>query len=293
MGESFALIGAGRVGCALAEALFQRGWKCAAVMSRQLEPARALAARVAATVAEEKLSLLPENFSYLFLCTPDARLAEIQRQLHQLPRRWDQVFIAHTSGTHSSLILQPLAARGAVTASLHPAMSFTGAVDEWKKLIGGWFAVEGNAAAQAIGREVLARLEAKYILLLPEQKILYHVACVLVANYLVTLHAQAESLLQHLGISEGRVLLQNLSHTVLENLAVQPTAAALTGPIARGEVSVIESHLRLLAEHFPPLLPLYRELGKTTLALARKSGSLTIETDQKISELLTNLKEQQ
>jgi len=288
MGENFALIGAGRVGRALAEALFHRDWKCVAVISRQEKQAGALAARVEAALAGETLSLLPENFSHLFICTPDGRLSEVQSQLRQLPRRWDDIFIAHTSGTHSSLILQPLAERGAIVASLHPAMSFTGAAGEWKKIIGGWFALEGNAAAQKIGRGVLAALAAKYISLLPEQKILYHMACVLAANYLVTLHAQAEMLLQRAGVTEGRALLQNLSQTVLDNLAMQPTAAALTGPMARGEVSVIESHLRILAEQFPQMLPLYRELGKTTLALARKGGGLANEVDQKISALLTN-----
>lgn len=286
MGENFALIGAGRVGRALAEALFHRGWKCVAVISRQREQARALAARVDAALAGEMLSLLPENFSHLFICTPDSRLSEVQNQLSQLPRRWDHIFIAHTSGTHSSLILQPLAERGAVVASLHPPMSFTGAAGEWKKIIGGWFALEGNAAAQKIGREVLATLEAKYISLLPEQKILYHMACVLTANYLVTLHAQAEMLLQRAGVNDGRALLQNLSCSVLDNLAMQPTAVALTGPIARGEVGVLETHLRVLAEQSPQLLPLYRELGQATLALASARGSLSPDEQQQIEKIL-------
>lgn len=286
MGESFALIGAGRVGRALAEALFHRSWKCAAVISRQPEQARILAAHIEAAVSGATLNLLPENFSHLFICTPDGQLSAIASQLGQLHRRWDHIFIAHTSGTCSSLILQPLAERGASVASLHPAISFTGAADEWQKLTRGWFALEGDAAAQTIGRNVLAVLEAKYISLLPEQKTLYHVSCVLVANYLVTLHAAAETLLQHTGVTTGRELLQNLSHTVLENLAVLPTAAALTGPIARGEASVIEAHLRWLTEYFPSLLPLYRELGRATLPLVSMRGNLSADEQQQIEKIL-------
>lgn len=291
MGENFAIIGAGRVGRALAEALFQRGWKCATVISRREEHARALAASVQAAVAGESLNLLPESFSHLFICTPEAQLPEVQSQLAALVRNWKQVFIAHTSGTYSSLLLQPLAEQGAMIASLHPAMSFTGAAGEWKKIAGGYFALEGNLAAQQVGREILNTLAAKYILLLPQQKVLYHIACVLAANYLVTLHAEAEALLQRAGISDGRALLQNLSQTVLDNLAVQPPAAALTGPLARGEANVIEAHLQALAAQQPQLLPLYRELGKTTLALARKSGSMTDEANRNISALLANEKE--
>ncbi len=291
MQKKFAVIGAGRVGSAIAEALFYRGWKCVAVISRQPEPAQQLASRIDVTVWGDRLNLLPEKFSHLFICTPDDVLPEIRNQLSKLPRRWDNIFIAHASGTHNSLILQSLVERGAIVASLHPAMSFTGAEDEWQKLTGGWFALEGNEVAQKTGREVLAALEAKYILLLPEQKTLYHIACVLAANYLVTLHAQAEMLLANIfgkvDAAAGRTLLQNLSHTVLENLKTNSTAAALTGPIARGDAVVIESHLRLLAERFPQMLPLYRELGKTTLELARKGGGLVNEVDQRISALLT------
>jgi predicted short-subunit dehydrogenase-like oxidoreductase (DUF2520 family) len=292
MGASFALIGAGRVGNALAEALFQWGWKCAAVISHRPEPARQLALRVGAPIWGDKLNLLPENFSprgvaHLFLCTPDDILSTIVNDLVQLPRQWDEVFVAHTSGIHSSLILKPLAERGAVAASLHPAMSFTGVEGEWQKLAGGWVALEGNEAAQKAGREVLTAFAAKYILLLPEQKILYHIACVLVSNYLVTLHAQAEMLLESVGgVTDGRALLQNLSRTVLENLKTQSGVEALTGPIARGDAGVIAAHLRLLAENYSQLLPVYRELGLATLALAR--ARLDSEMDKKISTLLTN-----
>ena len=292
MGENFAIIGAGRVGSALAEALFHCGWKCSAIISRRAEPARQLAVKVGASIGSDRLNALPENFSHLFLCAPDDRLSGVQNQLAKLPRNWQGVFVAQMSGPHSSLLLQPLAARGAITASLHPAMSFTGAAGEWRKFAGGWFAVEGEVAAQKIGREVLTALEAKSISLLPEQKTSYHIACVLVANYLVTLHAQAEmvvaNILEKDHTAGGRMLLQNLSHTVLENIKNSSTIEALTGPIARGDIGVMESHLRLLTEQFPQMLPLYRELGKTTLALARKGGGLAKEVDQKISALLTN-----
>jgi predicted short-subunit dehydrogenase-like oxidoreductase (DUF2520 family) len=286
MGANFAIIGAGRVGSALAEALFHRGWKCAGVISRRAEPAERLATRIGASIWGDEINFLPENFSHLFLCTPDDKLSEVQNQLAGLSRNWKGVFIAQTSGAHSSLILQALAERGAIIASLHPAMSFTGSEGEWQKIINGWFALEGNAAGQKLGSEVLAALDAKCISLLPEQKTIYHIACVLVANYLVTLHSQAEKLFASNGVAEGRAILQNLSHSVLENLETRSTPAALTGPIARGDVGVIEAHLRLLTEQFPQMLPLYCELGKATLELAREGEKMPEVLSEKIDELL-------
>src|SRR5262245_52453214 len=146
MGEKFFLIGAGRVGNALGEALVQSGWECMGVISRRSEAARRMALQVAAPVWGKEFKLLPENFPHLFLCTPDDTLPEVVGRLVKLSRRWTETFVAHTSGSHSSLILQPLAKRGAAVASLHPAMSFTGSKGEWQNLIGGWFALEGDAA---------------------------------------------------------------------------------------------------------------------------------------------------
>jgi len=93
-------------------------------------------------------------------------------------------------------------------------------------------------------------------------------------------------LLESSGVTDGRALLQNLSRTVLDILATKPTAEALTGPIARGDIGVIETHLKLLAEQYPQLLPLYRELGKATLALARQHKNLNDTVDKRIDKLL-------
>jgi predicted short-subunit dehydrogenase-like oxidoreductase (DUF2520 family) len=287
MEAKFSLIGAGRVGSALAEALSYSGWQCEAIISRRPESARVLAQRIDALVAGHEFETLPENPSHLFLCTPDDGLPEVQRQLVKLSRRWHNAFVAHTSGAHSSLILQPLAAHGVVVASLHPAMSFSGSAGEWDRMIGGWFALEGNAAGQERGAAVLAALKARCIRLLPEQKTLYHIACVMAANYLVTLHAQAEKLFESIGATDGRALLQNLSQTVLENLAKKSPAEALTGPIARGDAGVIEAHVEWLKAQNPQLLSLYIELGKATLAVANKTGSLTEGVDQKIKSLFS------
>jgi predicted short-subunit dehydrogenase-like oxidoreductase (DUF2520 family) len=289
MGEKFFLIGAGRVGNALGDALVQRGWECLGVISRRVEPARQMALRVGASIWGKEFELLPENLSHLFLCTPDDALPEVVSQLVRLSRNWSTTFVAHTSGPHSSLMLQALAERGAVVASLHPAMSFTGTAGEWQNLIGGWFALEGDAAGLEHGTVVLSALEARYIQLRPEQKILYHIACVLAANYLVTLHAKAEMLLTNIGsldaAVDGRALLQNLSRSVLANLETKPAAESLTGPVARGDAGVIAMHLAWLKLRQPQFLPLYVELGKAALALARERKSLDEEAAKKISAL--------
>jgi predicted short-subunit dehydrogenase-like oxidoreductase (DUF2520 family) len=39
---------------------------------------------------------------------------------------------------------------------------------------------------------------------------------------------------------------------------------ALTGPIARGDWTTVEAHLRALEERAPDLVPLYRALAEAT-----------------------------
>ena len=68
-----------------------------------------------------------------------------------------------------------------------------------------------------------------------------------------------------------------VNSTVRDIVAIGPTSA-LTGPIARGDVLTIKSHIRSIRKFQPLYMALYRELGKHTLAIARHKG--TISTSQ-------------
>ena len=76
------------------------------------------------------------------------------------------------------------------------------------------------------------------------------------SNFLVTLHAAAARLLEE-SHAPPEALVPLMTRTI-ENGFV------LTGPIARGDWSTVEAHLRALEERAPDLVSLYRALAEAT-----------------------------
>ena len=93
----------------------------------------------------------------------------------------------------------------------------------------------------------------------------------LVANYTVSLAGVAERLARPAGVPQdlaGRIYLPLLAGAA-ENLRSTTAAAALTGPLRRGDVETVRRHLDSLPAD---VVPLYRLLGLEALALARAEG---------------------
>jgi predicted short-subunit dehydrogenase-like oxidoreductase (DUF2520 family) len=114
-------------------------------------------------------------------------------------------------------------------------------------------------------------------MLTENQKVLAHVASVLACNYLSTLCWES---IRTLGISriaprQALAMEQPLIEATLRNIFKLGPAAALTGPIARGDATTVMRHVTALRKHRPALLPLYRVLGQSTVDLALAKRSIT------------------
>lgn len=264
------------MGQALALALHNRGWSCNSVISRSRVPAIDLARRVDAALVDDDLQRV-QPASWIFVCTPDDVLPAMAASLAGLQIGWRGINLAHTSGRISSSIFAAVAAAGARVSSLHPAVSFSGAADEWKKFHGAIFGIEGPDTALDAVRELVHELGASAVTIPAGQKTAYHLACVLASNYLVTLHSLAHQICRESTSDEARLraLLVHLSQDTLTNLSAQAPAQALTGPIVRGDAGTVAAHLELLRNKFPHLIEFYIALGKETLKLANLPAAQT------------------
>jgi len=128
----------------------------------------------------------------------------------------------------------------------------------------------------------------------PDVKALYHAAAVLVSNYSVTLFAAGAELFERsLRTKTGgrqrargdRALLPLLDGT-LANLEELGLPYALTGPIARGDVGVVEGHVRAFRRRARGFLPLYYMLGRRTIALGRAKNTLSRKHAAQLRRLL-------
>jgi predicted short-subunit dehydrogenase-like oxidoreductase (DUF2520 family) len=193
--------------------------------------------------------------------------------------------VLHLSGALTSEVLAPLAALGAATGSMHPLMSLgRDPVVAARRLRGATCTVEGDIAAVGAADAIVRRIGAVPVPIPPELKALYHAGAVFASNYVVTMVAVAVRLLERAGIATDDAIaaLLPLAHGSLDDVAAAGPAAALTGPVARGDLATIRRHLAGLG-HADAVT--YRAVAREAAKLAREAG-LDPERAAKVDELL-------
>lgn len=260
------VLGAGRLGSALAAALTAAGIGRVEVGSRRPEQARALAAALG--IEATSPAAMVERCDIIFLTVPDAAITQAARDL---PWRAGQA-VVHCSGALGLDALGAAAARSAVTGCLHPLQTFPagGSPAQAPALFRGIVCgIESNDTSLGARLEAItAGLGARPIRLEGVDRALYHAAAVLVSNDVVALAAAATRTWTQAGLpaSAAREALAPLLLAAAGNVGRLPLVEALTGPVARGDVATVERHLRAL-EVAPELREIYRRLALELLRL--------------------------
>lgn len=194
-----------------------------------------------------------------WLTVSDEAIAEVAAALPQGP------VVLHASGATD---LSPLASHPE-HGSLHPLQSFPGAEVSIPAVEAVPAAIAGTPRALAVARE-LAEDIGFAAFEVPGDRRLYHAAAVMAGNFATTLLASAARLLEEAGVPADRApgLLAPLALASLDAAARKGPANALTGPHARGDRAVIESHEQAIAEVVPELSEFYRQLSAETWRLA-------------------------
>jgi len=115
---------------------------------------------------------------------------------------------------------------------------------------------------------------------------LYHAALSIGSDHLVTLVNDALSLLDDARVEASDQLLAPLLSAALDNV-LRLRDAALTGPVARGDVATLRRHRRALTEAALQLLPSYLAMARRTAERAHASGMLDDAANAAVLEALT------
>jgi len=210
----------------------------------------------------------------LLLTVPDDMLANVVRMLAASGAIREGQFVAHTSGRHGPSVLGPAADLGAHVLALHPAMTFTGTALDLGRLPGCSFGVTaGEPATVALAETLVADLGGQLVWVPEDRRVLYHAGLAHGANHLVTLVNQAMELVRESGASDPAATLRPLLTAALDNVLTMGDAA-LTGPIVRGDVETVRSHVQALARTQPGTLPSYVALARATANTAVLDGRL-------------------
>lgn len=226
------IIGPGRAGSALALALGGAGWEVDAPVRRG-----------------DDLSTAAIGVDLLMIATPDSAVAEVAAAVIPAPG----TVIAHMAG---SLGLDVLGAHPH-RASLHPLVSIPRPDIGARRLReGAWFAISANGpGADRLIRQVVDDLYGQVVEVPDEQRTAYHAAACIASNHLVALLAQAERVAANAGVPLAAFL--DLVRGTVDNVETMGTRAALTGPVARGDIATLDRHLAVLN---PDEVPAYQAM---------------------------------
>lgn len=260
-----AIIGAGRMGQGLGLALQRRGY-AAALYARS---DRRLAASLPLQTGD--IAVVTAGAEAIIITTPDDAVSSVARQLAEAGAVTRDQVVLHISGLLDRDALLALKDSGAGLGSMHPLQTIADPATTAERLQGVYATIEGDERAMVLAERLARSLKMVPLRVEASAKPRYHAGAVMVANYTAVLAATAERVAREGGVTAeiARKLYLPLLRGAVENVAELGPAAALTGPVRRGDVATIEAHLQALEGEDRRL---YIELARAALALAREVG---------------------
>lgn len=229
-GLPLTIVGAGRMGTALAAALKSRGTDVVGPLKRG-----------------EKI-----RGEVVLLAVPDRAIANAAKDVPA------GALVGHAAGALTLEVFD-----GRLGFSMHPLMTAgSGRAD----FDGATAAIAGSdPRALAVARAIALRLGMTPVEIPDDKRVAYHAAASIAANFLVTL----ETMAARVGASAGieRQHLMPLARAALENWGTLG-AAALTGPIARGDMEIVDKHRAEIERNAPDLLPAWEAMVAATKIVA-------------------------
>jgi len=275
------VVGAGRVGTALAVLLARAGHRVAAVAGRDGTRERAstflpgtpvVPAADAAAAGEVVIVGVPDG--------------EVEAVATALAFRQGAA-VVHLSGALGLDALRGPEAAGHTVLALHPLQTFPTVEAAIDRFPGSAAAVTGRTEQGfALGERLAVDAGARPFRLADEDRPLYHAGAVLASNAVVALMGLAADAFTVAGIDHPVELFLPLTRASVENAGALGPGEALTGPVVRGDAATVERNLQALAERAPAAVAPYVALSRAAADLAVQAGRLDEERRAAIEEVL-------
>lgn len=283
------IIGAGKLGSALAIALSKSDFNISGVFSKSSESCQLLCEKLG-MVMENSFDKVILNSEIIFLSIPDNYIDSMATEIaaYFKPESIKGKVFFHLSGALTSEALKPLENMGSFTGSFHPIQTFADRDNGWQKLYNCFFGFEGCGKAGEYAKTIVDKLNGRLILIKKEQKTLYHAAACMISNYSVTLFYVMRQMLIKTGMDEEeavKAFMPLLKNTV-DNIERLGDINALTGPVSRGDYKVVGQHLESLSNEMPEYEDIYRLLGRETVKIALQKGTINEDGTLELNKVL-------
>ncbi len=280
-------IGAGVIGTALGILLKDKGYSIGGYYNRSLDRAQASAKLVGTEYHQSMLSLC-SAVDIVFITTNDDSILEVARDLAKQKAVNSRHSIIHCSGSLDLTVLNPVKELGADVISIHPLQACASVEKAIRAIPGSVFSIEGGEKERLLGRGLVEALDGQYFYIEGQNKVLYHAAAVMASNYLVVLLDLSRQMMTEAGMPQEKFYdsILPLVEGTLQNIRQLDIPQALTGPVARGDISTIKDHVVALKKYLPDSYDAYRELTKKAVPLALAKESLDQRNAQMIYDVL-------
>lgn len=262
-----ALVGPGRAGTAVARALVDASHRVVSVSGRtpDAESTRIAAARFEARVAPVQFA--GRGAELVLIATPDDAISATASAIAQSLEY--EALVLHLSGAHGLTVFAPMVElRSDVeVGALHPLQTLP---TPDTPIAGAWAAVAGPPRVTELATE----LGMHPFAVADDNRAMYHAAAVIASNHVVALLGQVERLADAAAVPFAAF--EPLTRAAVEHSFEVGPAAALTGPVARGDVATVTGHLDAIPD----------DEHRAYRALADAAHRLTGRNDSSLREAL-------
>lgn len=262
-------IGAGRAGCSLGKYLSDHGHiseniTVTGFYSLHNENAK-WAADFTASSYFADLEAVAAASDTIVISTPDGAVKAVWDALQQYDLK-DKI-VCHLSGSLSSDVFSESGKSRVYPISIHPLFAFSDRESTYQQLHGVSFTLEGHKYALNAWEQLFSALGNPTVRIPKEQKARYHCAASLLSNHMLAVLQTGYELLCECGFTEeeARLFSASLVRGNMEHAISDGCRTALTGPIERGDIETVRSHLAILDEEAQAL---YKTCGRKLLQIA-------------------------
>ena len=288
--RSICIIGVGKVGSTLAFEFIEAGFQNVFLIDKYL-------ARVSRIAKSSKKFKYSNRFKKEFIngsdiviiSVHDSVIGSVIKKLQSLKIDYSGKIILHTSGALNSDVFNLLNISKSRIGSFHPIQTFNRFQYSRSKVLEGiYFGIEGGIKARKFQKELCKKFKSYYIEIPKEKKLIYHTACVIASNFLVTYINILSDIIKMIGLKEEKTykIFEPIIIETLLNISRHGHVKSLTGPYERNDVNTINGHLQSIAEENPLLIPFYISLAKETIGVALKKKSITKAEARELNKVL-------
>ena len=266
----FGFVGAGKLGVSLGKYFIGNSIKVSGYCSKS-ESSAMDASSFTNTKYYENLESLVSESDAIIISTPDSEIEKVWNSLKELDIKGK--LICHCSGSISSDIFSNIDNFGAYAYSIHPMIAISSKYESYKILGRAIITIEGSPKYKYFLNTMFRNLGNEVCFISSKNKAKYHLSAVMASNLVIGLLNKSINNLMECGFSEEKALMviTSLAQLNIKNIGSDGLEESLTGPVERGDLRTIKSHIDCMDKISD--IELYKLLSSEVLDVAIRKNN--------------------